>query len=103
MLKVSQFDWNICLCQTFIVNINKRLKPFFLEQHINIVNRVTLQSFSFIFSVAYNCDDNAILQSIVHFPDTFKDRMEPVFYQALKAGHVGFVTDTYIQCTSSSL
>ena len=24
--------------------------------------------------------------------------MEPVFNQALKAGHVGFVTDTYMQC-----
>ena len=28
--------------------------------------------------------------------------MEPVFNQALKAGHVGFVTDTYMQCISSS-
>ena len=39
-----------------------------------------------------------ILQSIITFPVTFKDLMEPVFNQALKAGHVGFVTDTYIQC-----
>ena len=31
--------------KAFIVNVNKRLKPFFLEQHINIVNRVTLQCF----------------------------------------------------------
>ena len=31
------------------------------------------------------------------------DLMAPVFKQALKAGHVGFVTDTYIQCISSSL
>ena len=31
--------------KAFIVNVNKCLKPFFLEQHINIVNRVTLQSF----------------------------------------------------------
>ena len=30
-----------------IVNVNKCLKPFFLEQHINIINRVTLQSFWF--------------------------------------------------------
>ena len=30
--------------KAFIVNVNKCLKPFFLEQHINIVNRVTLQS-----------------------------------------------------------
>ena len=29
--------------------------------------------------------------------------MAPVFNQALKAGHVGFITDTYIQCISSSL
>ena len=33
--------------KSFMVNVNKRLKPFFLEQHINIVNRVTLQSFWF--------------------------------------------------------
>ena len=29
--------------------------------------------------------------------------MAPVYNQALKAGHVGFVTDTYIQCISDSL
>ena len=29
--------------------------------------------------------------------------MEPVINQALQAGHAGFVTDTYIQCISSSL
>ena len=43
------------------------------------------------------------LQSIIAFPVTFMDLMAPVFNQALKAGHVGFVTDTYIQCLSSSL
>ena len=31
--------------KAFIVNVNKCLKPFFLEQHINIVNIVTLQAF----------------------------------------------------------
>ena len=36
-------------------------------------------------------------------PSIFMDLMAPVFNQALKAGHVGFVTDTYIQCISSSL
>ena len=36
--------------KAFIVDVNKCLKPFFLEQHINIVNRVTLQSFWFICS-----------------------------------------------------
>ena len=34
--------------KAFIANVNKCLKPFFLEQHINSVNRVTLQSFWFI-------------------------------------------------------
>ena len=34
---------------------------------------------------------------------TFKGLMEPVFNQALKAGHFGFATDTYIKCISSSL
>ena len=29
--------------------------------------------------------------------------MEPVFNQALKAGHVGFITDTYIECTLKSI
>ena len=37
----------------FIVNVNKCLKPFFLEQHINIVNRATLQSFWFNCIAAY--------------------------------------------------
>ena len=40
--------------KAFIVNVNKCLKPFFLEQHINIVNRVTLQSFWFICSCLSN-------------------------------------------------
>ena len=35
--------------KAYIVNVNKRLKPFFLDQYTNIVNRVTLQSFWFIF------------------------------------------------------
>ena len=54
-------------------------------------------------SAAHSFDDNAILQSISAFPVTFKDLMEPVFDQAQKAEHVGFATDTYIQCISSSL
>ena len=29
--------------------------------------------------------------------------METVINRALQAGHIGFVTDTYIQCISSSL
>ena len=37
--------------KAFIINVNKCLKPFFLEQHKNIAKRVTLQCFWFIFSV----------------------------------------------------
>ena len=29
--------------KAFVVNVNKRLKHFFLEQHINIVNRVHIR------------------------------------------------------------
>ena len=54
-------------------------------------------------SAAHNFDGNAILHSIIVIPLTFKGLMEPVFNQALKAEHVGFVIDTYIQCISSSL
>ena len=36
--------------KAFIVNVNTCLKLFFLEQHINIVNRVALQSVWFICS-----------------------------------------------------
>ena len=44
--------------KAFIVNVNKHLKPFLLEQHVNIVNTVTLQSFWFIFRVqTKNYDD----------------------------------------------
>ena len=38
--------------KAFIVNVNKCRRPFFLEQHINIVNRVTLRSFWFICNIA---------------------------------------------------
>ena len=43
------------------------------------------------------------LQGIIAFPVTFKDLMAQVFNLALKAGHVGLVTDTYIQCICSTL
>ena len=55
------------------------------------------------FSATHNFDGNAILQTIIAFHVTFEGLMEPVFNQALKAGPVGFVTDTYIQCMISSL
>ena len=50
MRKMSQSEWNMCVCQSFMILVNKRQKLFFLEQHITIVYRVTLQSFWFIFT-----------------------------------------------------
>ena len=67
-----------------------------LQSHIELI-------FDWPCSAAHNSDGNAILQSITAFPVTFKGLMEPVFNQALKRGHVGLVTNTYIQCISSSL
>ena len=43
------------------------------------------------------------LQSIIASPVTFMDLMEPVFNQALKGGHVGFVTVTYTMYKQQSL
>ena len=54
-------------------------------------------------SAAHNFDGNAIQQSIIAFPVTFKGLIEPVFNQALKAWIVGFVTDTYIQTFSQRI
>ena len=45
--------------KAFITNVSKCLNPFFLEQHINIVNRVTLQSFWFIFRLQVASSYNA--------------------------------------------
>ena len=47
-------------------------------------------------SAAHNVDVNAVTTEHNSFSVTFMDLMAPVFNQALKAGHVGFVTDTYI-------
>ena len=75
---------------------DKSKLPHGLESHIE-------PTLDWPCSVAQNFDGNAELQSIIAFPVTFKDLMAPVFTLALKAWHVGFVTDTYIQCISSSL
>ena len=50
--------------KAFIVNVNKCPKSFFLEQHINIVNRSTLQSFWFICS-----------NELMHFPLVLMNRL----------------------------
>ena len=56
-----------------------------LQSHIE-------QKLDWPYSAAHNFDCYVKLQSIIAFPVTFKDLMEPVFNQALKAVHVGFVT-----------
>ena len=44
-LKWASLDGTYVYVKAFIINENKCPKPLFLEQHIDIVNRVTLQSF----------------------------------------------------------
>ena len=44
-VKSASLDGTYVHVKAFKINVNKCLKPFFLEQHIDIVNRVTLQSF----------------------------------------------------------
>ena len=44
-VKYASLDGTYVYAKAFIMNINKGLGPFFLEQLIDIVNRVTLQSF----------------------------------------------------------
>ena len=44
-VKYASLDGRYVYAKAFIMNVNKGLGPFFLEQHIDIVNRVTLQSF----------------------------------------------------------
>ena len=51
------------------------------------------QTLDWLCSAAHSFAGNDILQSIIAFLVTFKGLMEPVFNRALKAGHVGFVTD----------
>ena len=49
----------------FIVNVIKRLKPFLSRKNINIVNKVTLQSFRFIFT------KTSLNWSFLHYHVTF--------------------------------
>ena len=54
-------------------------------------------------SAAHNFDVNAVTTEHNSFFCHNQGSDAQVFNQALKAGHVGFVTETYIQCISSSL
>ena len=88
--------WSLSTTDRIPTITDNSQRPHGLQSHIE-------PTLDWICSAAYNFDGNALLQSIIAFPVTFKDLMEQVFNQALKAGHVGFVTYTYIQCISSSL
>ena len=49
-----------------LVDVNKCMELFYLEQPINIVNRVTLQMFWFIFSSGYGTFPSSIpFQAII--------------------------------------
>ena len=56
----------------FTVNVNKCLKPIFIEQNINIVNIVTLQSLLLICRLIFTlCMQWRIQRGIMGFPRTF--------------------------------
>ena len=56
----------------FTVNVNKCLKPIFIEQNINIVNTVTLQSLLLICRLIFTlCMQWRIQRGIMGFPRTF--------------------------------
>ena len=88
--------WSLSTPDRISTKTDKSKLPHGLQLHIK-------PTLDWPCSAAHNFDGNAKLHSVISFPVTFKDLMEPIFNQALKAGHVGFVTDTYIQCLSSSL
>ena len=52
-------------------------------------------------SAAHNFDVNAVTTEHNSFSCHLQDSDGISIHQALKAGHVGFVIDTYIQCISS--
>ena len=51
----------------------------------------------------HNFDGNAVSTEHNSFSSNLQGTDGTSIHQALKAGYVGFVTDTYIQCISSSL
>ena len=88
--------WSLSTPGRISTKTDKSKLPHGLESHIEPI-------LDWPCSVAHNFDGNVILQSIISFPVTFKNLVEPVFNEAQKTGHVGFVTATYMQCISSSL
>ena len=96
MLLLEPVPWSLLIPDRISTKTDKSKLLHGLQPHIE-------PTLDWPCSAAHNFDGNAILQSIIAFPVTFKGLMEPLFNQALKTGHVGFDTDTYIQCISSSL
>ena len=95
-LLLGPVPWSLSTPDSIPNKTDKSKLPHGLQLHIK-------PTLDWPCSAAHNFGGNAKLQSVIYFPVTFKDLMEPILNQALKAGHVGFVTDTYIHCKSSSL
>ena len=88
--------WSLSTPDRIYTKIDKSKLLHGLQSHIEL-------TLDWSCSAAHNFDGNAILQSILAFPVTFKDLVEPVFNQALKAVHVGLSLMYIIQCISSGL
>ena len=88
--------WSQSTSDRISITTDKSKLPHGLQSHIEPTSNWPC-------SAAHNFDGNGIIQIIIALPVTFKVLMAPVFNQALKEGHVGFVADTYMECISSSL
>ena len=75
--------WSLSTTDRIPTKTDKSKLPHGLQSHIE-------PTLNWRCSAEHSFDGDAILQSIIAFPVTFKDLMEPVFNQALKAGHVGY-------------
>ena len=83
---LGTLPWSLSTPDRISTKTEKSKLPHGLQLHIK-------QTLDWPCSVSHNFDGNAKLQSVISFPVTFKDLMEPIYNRALKAGHVGFVTD----------
>ena len=95
-LPLGPGPWSLSTPDGMSTKPDKTKLLHFLESHIEPT--VDLPS-----SAANITDRNAILRCLTAIPVTFGEQAESVFNQSRKAEHVGFVTDTNIQCISSTL
>ena len=78
LYRLGPVPWSLSTTDRISTKPEKFKLPHGMHSHIE-------QTLNWQCSAEHSFDGNAILQSITAFPVTFKDLMEPVFNQALKA------------------